>query len=1144
MGRGRWMTGALAALALVLPATAAAQAPPYLDRSYSFAERAADLVGRMTFAEKAHQLATTNAPAIPRLGVQQYSYWNEAAHGISLMFGDYHRGGANAVFAVPATSYPTPLAAAASWDPALLRRMGGEIGDEARGFLDPSLFGRGENNLGPTPRAYGSLTYWSPTINLLRDPRWGRADEQLGEDPLLEGTLAGALVQGMQGADAEVPGGYLKTAATAKHLALNSVEANRLSGSSDTDEATIRDYYTAPFRAVSDAGVAGLMSAYNAINGVPAAANALTLNVLARRTWAFGGYVTSDCGGIGTTYLNAPDGHAWAPPGWTSDLGDRAVRWRNLASGALISGQAGGQAYALRAGTDLNCLGALGEAGHPVGSSLNAGSFENDPARLREALAARALSEGVIDRALTNAFTVRMRTGEFDPRDAQPYTRIGKDVIESPAHRQTAEDVAAASLVLLQNEPAGGTPVLPAVAADVDELVIVGDLADTVTLGGYSGAPTERVSVRQGLTERLRATNPGANVVFDACGTSTRATGPADCAPATDAALATADLVVVMVGTDAGVLAEAQDRSTIALPGNHGSLVDLVGAAGNPRTVLLAQSSGPVGLEAARGQVGAILASAPNGQRQGRAAAAVVFGDVNPSGRLPYTWYRDDAQLPAMADYDLVPSRTGGLGRTYQHFTGTPSWPFGFGLSYTTFAFSGAALDRPAIDAGGTARVAVTVANTGTRAGATVAQVYATAPASAGPEAPYRLAGFAKTRVLAPGEAQALTIEVPAARLARWDPATRRQAVAPGTWTLSVATAARASVADLALDVSGAVPRDVRAVTVRPERLVLAPGEAVALSGKNAMLTGLAPRPEPAAEDTVAAVRADDSFADVGAEGVAYASNRPGIASVDAAGRVTAHADGVATITATVGGRTGSATFVVRTPPPAPPPAPGPVPDPPRPPQPPTCTLPAGLRSVTVTPRDRGRRLELRFSRRVRVPVTIDVLQHARGRRVQTARTVARYAGRAAAVTWAARGARDGTYAVRFRMTLPRGITDTRTVVVRRSGGRFTVRPATTRPPACGLIRAFALTRPVFGGTTRAALALTYRLDRDARVGIEIRRGTRVVRRVATVARRAGRTYRVKVAAAGLRTGEHTVRLTATPPGGRGERAVLTARRL
>jgi beta-glucosidase len=385
----------------------------YLDTSYSFAERAADLVSRLTLAEKVAQLQTNNAPAIPRLGLQQYTYWSEGQHGINRLGADT-AASSQGELNPAATSFPVNFAATMTWNPELTYRETTAVSDEVRGFLDKSLFGTGQNNLGPSASDYGSLTFWAPNVNMDRDPRWGRTNESFGEDPYLTSVMAGAYVNGYQGQTmtGERMTPYLKVAATAKHYALNNDDDDRNTGSSNTTDANIRDYYTKQFGSlVQDAHVAGVMTSYNAVNGTPQPSNTYTVNELLQATYGFGGYTTSDCGAI-TDIFNA---HDWAPPGWTTD----GTTWTNTTSGVQISAAAGAQAYAVRAGTQLNCTG-------------NEMTYENIQAAINLGL----MSVGVLDSALTKLFTVRMETGEFDPASKVAYTKITKAVIQSSAAEQ------------------------------------------------------------------------------------------------------------------------------------------------------------------------------------------------------------------------------------------------------------------------------------------------------------------------------------------------------------------------------------------------------------------------------------------------------------------------------------------------------------------------------------------------------------------------------------------------------------------------------------------------------------------------------------------------------------------------------------
>jgi beta-glucosidase-like glycosyl hydrolase len=880
----------------------AATVPIYRNTHYSFGERAADLVSRMTLAEKVAQLRTNSAPAIPRLGVQQYTYWSEGQHGVNTLGANTNHGSVGG--GVHSTSFPTNFASTMSWDPKLVYRETTAISDEERGFLDKSLWGVAQNNIGPDKNDYGSLTYWAPTVNMDRDPRWGRTDEAFGEDPYLVGRMAGAFVDGYQG---ETPSGkpmskYLKVASTAKHYALNNVEENRHADSSDTTDANIRDYYTAQFKdLIEKSHVAGLMTSYNAVNGTPAPANTYTANELAQRTYGFNGYITSDCGAVGDIYSTGS--HDWAPPGWTTSTANGSQVWTNTASGQQVPAAAGGQAYAERAGTQLNCTGA-----------------EETLSNIEQAISAGVLSEGVIDNALVHLFTLRMRTGEFDPASKVPYTKIGKDEIQSPAHQALAEKVAANSLVLLKNDDLTGssTPLLPASAATLNKVVVVGDLANKVTLGGYSGAPSLQVNAVQGITSAVQAANPNATVDFDACGTGTTKTAPASCSAQTQDDIKTADLVIVFVGTDGATAGEGNDRDSLAMPGNYDSLIDQVHALGNPNTALVIQSDGPVKIDDVQGDFPAILFSGYNGESQGTALADVLFGKQDPGGHLDFTWYKDDSQLPGIKNYGLTPSQTDGLGRTYQYFTGTPTYPFGYGLSYSGFAYSHIRANRSSTDANGKVTVRFDVTNTGSRAGATVAQLYAATPFTvAGIELPgKRLEGFARTKVLQPGQSQHISIPVKISNLAFWDEQKQKDVVYNGHYQFQVASDASNVVGSRTVAVTGTITPRVKYVTVQPDKVVFDPGQHLNFAGRNPWIkddTGQADQ-HVRADGIVEAVNNDESFVNLRTAGVRYKSSNPKVATITRGGQLTAVAPGVATISATVHGVTGTTPLAVQQP--------------------------------------------------------------------------------------------------------------------------------------------------------------------------------------------------------------------------------------
>ncbi|MEK7473992.1 MAG: glycoside hydrolase family 3 C-terminal domain-containing protein [Candidatus Coatesbacteria bacterium] len=788
MIRGRTALACLLGLAGASAAGAPTEAPPaWRDSTAPWSARVNDLVGRMTLREKFTQLGT-NAPAIPRLGVPAYAWGNECLHG---------------VVAKGATSFPQPLALAAAWDPDLVRRIASAIGDEARILHRDGAVG---------------LTFFSPVVNMARDPRWGRVQETYGEDPLLTARLAVAYVKGLQGDDSR----YLKAAATAKHYAANNEEWRRNFGSADVDEYSLREYYLPQFRAcVREGGAAAVMCAYNAINGVPCCANKKLLTRILREEWGFTGYVVADCGAVADIYAN----HRYA---------------------TTLEGAA---AAALHAGCDLDCHWVYQQA-------------------LPVALARGLIVRADVDRALRRLFAVRFRLGEFDPPERDPWAALPREALNGPAHRELAREAAAASIVLLRNQ--GG--LLP-LSRTLTSLAVIGPMADRAMLGNYSGEPPHAVTPLEGL----RAAWPGAavrhaagcDVLADrpipggfltppgavdgrrgvraeyfanpslrgvplldrvepalevtwtrtppapglpAQGFSVRWTarltppatgrytfavpsgqilrvrfdgrivvdrwrdlgresagqpsaalfalppvagdgrlrfsltleggrpvdvrvdhvalagepptwlgwdqeGRAGFAEAVEAARAS-EAAIVCVGTDERIETEGRDRDALNLPGVQEDLVRAVVEA-NPRTVVVLVSGGPVAVPP--GLAPALLEAWYCGEAAGFAIADVLSGVANPSGRLPVTAYASATDLPPFDSYDVR------KGRTYRWATKAPLYPFGFGLSYTTFVYR----DLTVEPAGGGVRVRVAVANSGGRAGAEVVQVYRLDPGKA-----------------------------------------------------------------------------------------------------------------------------------------------------------------------------------------------------------------------------------------------------------------------------------------------------------------------------------------------------------------------------------------------------------------------------
>ena len=441
-------------LFVFLGVAAAAQSnlPIYRNTSYSFEERAVDLVSRLTLEEKESLLGNNMAP-VPRLGVKQYNVWSEALHGVLT--------GANpAVGQQGPTSYPNSVALGSSWDPQLLEREASAIADEARAIFQTGTKG---------------LTFWSPVVEPVRDPRWGRTGESYGEDPYLSAVMSGAYVRGLMGNDPD----YLMAVPCAKHYFANNSEFNRHVGSSDMDSRDMREFYLYPYKElIENDNLPSIMSSYNAVNEVPTSASTFYLDTIARRTYGLKGYVTGDCAAIEDIYT----GHYYV----------------ETAEQATAAG--------LKAGVDSDC-----------------GS-------VYQRYAISALEQGLItmadiDRALVNVFTIRMRTGEFDPEPMVPYALYPVPMVNETRYQALAEEVATRTPVLLKNETVKGADsrALPLKASGLKSIALIGPQADKVELGPYSGRPEEssRISPYQGISAYLAARNPEIEVKL-ATGGSTK----------------------------------------------------------------------------------------------------------------------------------------------------------------------------------------------------------------------------------------------------------------------------------------------------------------------------------------------------------------------------------------------------------------------------------------------------------------------------------------------------------------------------------------------------------------------------------------------------------------------------------------------
>ena len=812
---------------------------PFLDLALSFETRAADLVSRLTIEEKISQMVHP-AAGVERLGIPEYNWWNECLHGVA-------RAGV-------ATVFPQAIGLAATWDTALVGRVAETISDEARA-KHHEFMRRGVRQI------YTGLTFWSPNVNIFRDPRWGRGQETYGEDPHLTGRMGVAFVRGLQGDDPR----YLKLVATPKHFAVHSgPEPDRHHFDAQVSEHDLRETYLPAFEAcVKEGGAASVMGAYNRVNGEPCCGSPTLLEKILRQEWGFDGYVVSDCWAINDFHEVGGHGAAKTP--------------------------AEAAALAVKTGCDLECGCAY--------------------AALTEAVDQGLIDDATIDRSLVRLFTARMHLGLFDPAEQVKYANIPFDMNDAPAHRALARLAAQKAIALLKNE--GRLLPLP---KNLAAIAVIGPNADdlAVLLGNYNGTPSRAVTPLEGIRRAVSPTTvvytargceiavgvpplepipstclrglegaagqcglvgayfPNATFSGDPAFTrldplvdfgwrdatplggpttdpfSVRWTGalipsvsgiyqlgmrgssgygmflngqevlplafnehevftrtaPAtleagrlydvrldfvnegrdpqaqllwaapgqDFGPASLEAASKAEVVIMAMGLSPALEGEEMpidvegfaggDRTDIGLPRPQQALLEEVCALGKPVVLVLLNGSA-LAVNWADAHVPAILEAWYPGEEGGAAIADVLFGDTNPAGRLPVTFYRGVEQLPPFDDYAMT-------GRTYRYLAQPPLYPFGHGLSYTRFDYSHLRIDALQIGRAGQARISVDVTNSGARTGDEAVQLYVSYPTSAVARPIKELKGFHRL-TLAPGETRTVEFTLAAAQLAWWN---------------------------------------------------------------------------------------------------------------------------------------------------------------------------------------------------------------------------------------------------------------------------------------------------------------------------------------------------------------------------------------
>ena len=677
----------------------------YLDYNLPIPERVQDLLAHMTLEEKLGQFIHP-VNSLPRLGIPAYNFWSEGLHGV----------GRNGF----ATVFPQAIGMSAAWNPELVKSIASAIGEEARAKYHTALRKKGETSL------YQGLTFWSPNINIFRDPRWGRGQETWGEDPFLTGEMGSAFVRGLQGDDPR----YMKAAACAKHFAVHSgPEKLRHSFDAHVSRHDLYETYLPAFKKlVTQAGVEAVMGAYNRFEGEPCCASRLLLKDILRGEWGFGGHVVSDCWALTDIHT----GHHYT------------------------SGPVETATLALKMGCDLAC-----------GCTFD---------HLGEALEQGLISPTDLDLALSRTFATRFKLGMFDPQERVPYAATPMSVVGSKKHRNLAYRAALQSAVLLKNKDR----VLP-IGPQVKSIFVTGPAAASldVLLGNYYGFNNQMSTLLEGFVERLPE---GINMDYrPGCQWTQESLAPLNWAEKEGSA---ADLTIVCAGTsplmegeegESILTAESGDRARIELPEVQQKFIRKL-AAGGARIVLILTGGSPIALGDIADLVDAILFVWYPGQEGGRAVASLLFGDASPSGKLTMTFPKATADLPDFEDYSMA-------GRTYRYAEKEPLFPFGFGLSYSSFEYGNLKILSSGVLKAGF-KVAVTIQNSGAFVADEVAQFYISALKTRLPAPISQLIGFQRVR-LKPGQKKRIVFTITPEMMMLFDE-NGLQKLEPGKFRLTV----------------------------------------------------------------------------------------------------------------------------------------------------------------------------------------------------------------------------------------------------------------------------------------------------------------------------------------------------------------------
>ncbi|MBB3968102.1 glycoside hydrolase family 3 N-terminal domain-containing protein [Mucilaginibacter phyllosphaerae] len=688
-------------LSLLLSSAVMAQ-QSYKNESLPIDTRVKDLLSKLTLAEKVSLLGY-RSQAVPRLGIPAYNWWNEGLHGVA-------RAG-------EATVFPQAIALAATFNQDLIRSVSDVISTEARAKYNLST--AKDRHL-----QYMGLTFWTPNINIFRDPRWGRGQETYGEDPYLTSQIGTAFVHGLQGSDPL----HMKTASAAKHFVAHSgPEATRDYFDAIVDEKDLRETYMYAFHKLVDGGVESIMTAYNRVNGIPNSVNKHLIQDVLRKEWGFKGHVVTDCGALDDVFLT----HKTIP---------------NATETA---------AAAIKAGIDLDCSSVL----------------QRD---VINAIQQKLLTEKEVDIALGRLLKTQFKLGFFDDITKSPYYTYRADSLHTPQHIALARKASQQSMVLLKNS----NNLLPLKEENYPAIMVLGPNAANLDamLGSYHGVSSKVVNFVEGITG---AVDPATRVEYD-MGCDYRDTthfGGIWGAGNADLTIAVLGLSPVLEGEagDAFLAENGGDKKNLSLPASEIAFMKALRKGVKKPIIAVITAGSDVDVSAIADYADAIIYAWYPGEQGGNALADIVFGKVNPSGRLPLTFYNSVNDLPPYQSYSMN-------NRTYRYFKGKVQYPFGFGLSYTTFGYEAVTLPQKQYGAKDTITITAAVKNIGIMDGDEIVQAYIKYPTV--DRMPLKELKAFKRVSVAKGGSETITLKVPVTELQKWDLKNNQWKLYPGTYQL------------------------------------------------------------------------------------------------------------------------------------------------------------------------------------------------------------------------------------------------------------------------------------------------------------------------------------------------------------------------